>query len=66
MGRQLLQEPGQHNAYCRGFFKNLFLENMAANDPMKMFEPETDVNLVYDFDKVTLQKKKNACRVGLF
>ena len=23
-----------------------------------MFEPETDVNLVYDFDKITLREKK--------
>ena len=27
-------------------------------DFMKMFEPETDVNLVYDFDKITLREKK--------
>ena len=25
---------------------------------MKMFEPETDVNLVYDFNKITLREKK--------
>ena len=25
---------------------------------MKMFELETDVNLVYDFDKITLREKK--------
>ena len=66
MGRQLLQEPGQHNAYCRGFFLNLFLENMAANDPLKMFEPETDINLVYDLDKVTLQKIKMLAELGFF
>lgn len=39
---------------------------MAANDPMKMFEPETDVNLVYDFDKVSLQKKKMLVELGFF
>ena len=27
-------------------------------DFMKMFEPETDVNLVYDFGKITLREKK--------
>ena len=27
-------------------------------DFMKMFEPEPDVNLVYDFDKITLREKK--------
>ena len=39
---------------------------MAANDPMKMFEPETDVNLVYHFDKVTLQKKKMLVELVFF
>ena len=28
------------------------------SDFMKTFEPETDVNLVYDFDKITLREKK--------
>ena len=39
---------------------------MAANDPLKMFEPETDINLVYDLDKVTLQKIKMLAELGFF
>ena len=37
---------------------------MAANDSLKMFEPETDINLVYDFDKVILQKIKMLVELG--
>ena len=40
-----------------GFFK-IFSKMTTLPDFMKMFEPETDVNLMYDFDKITLREKK--------